>query len=148
MPKSHGLKYPERCYDVHTTRLAWTPDKLNYGPECCGRGDEREREEVAERGRMHLEKELSKYDEPRKGSVLKRRERVVREAKSVESWCMSYGVLGENEQRTLRKGVLHRAREGVYSGISRMRKRQMILGLSVDAGLSGGYFRLCGGNGD
>ena len=24
MPKSYGVKYPERCYEVHTTRVAWT----------------------------------------------------------------------------------------------------------------------------
>ena len=23
MPKSHGMKYPERCYEVHMTRVAW-----------------------------------------------------------------------------------------------------------------------------
>ena len=31
MPKSHGVRYPERCYEVHTTRVAWTADELNYG---------------------------------------------------------------------------------------------------------------------
>ena len=31
MPKSNGVKYPERCYEVHTTRVAWTADELNYG---------------------------------------------------------------------------------------------------------------------
>ena len=31
MPKSHGVKYPERCYEVHITRVAWTADELNYG---------------------------------------------------------------------------------------------------------------------
>ena len=97
---------------------------------------------------MHLEVELSKYDEPRKGSVLKRREGVVREAKPVESCCITYGVLGENEQRTLREGVLHRVSDGVFSGISMVRMRQRIRQVEVVCGLSGGYFRLCGGNGN
>ena len=26
MPKSFGVKYPGRCYEVHTTRVAWTAD--------------------------------------------------------------------------------------------------------------------------
>ena len=30
MPKSYDVKYPERCYEVYTTRVAWTPDELNY----------------------------------------------------------------------------------------------------------------------
>ena len=51
MPKSCGVKYPERCYEVHTTRVAWTPDELNYGRKYWGRTDEMEREEVVERGR-------------------------------------------------------------------------------------------------
>ena len=24
MPKSHGVRYPERCYEVQTTRVTWT----------------------------------------------------------------------------------------------------------------------------
>ena len=31
MPKSLGVKYPERCYEVHTTMVAWTADEINYG---------------------------------------------------------------------------------------------------------------------
>ena len=31
MPKSCGVKYPERCYEVHTTRVTWTPEELSYG---------------------------------------------------------------------------------------------------------------------
>ena len=45
MPKSCGVKCPGRCYEVHTTRVAWTPDELNYGRKCWGRTDEREQEE-------------------------------------------------------------------------------------------------------
>ena len=40
MPKSHGVKYPERCYEVHTTRVAWTADEINYGRKFWGRKDE------------------------------------------------------------------------------------------------------------
>ena len=42
MPKSLGVKYPERCYEVHTTRVAWTADEINYGRKFCGRKDERD----------------------------------------------------------------------------------------------------------
>ena len=49
MPKSHGVKYTERCYEVHHTRVAWTEDELNYGRKFWGRSDEMEG--VAERGR-------------------------------------------------------------------------------------------------
>ena len=31
MPKSLGVKYPERCHEVHNTRVAWTADEINYG---------------------------------------------------------------------------------------------------------------------
>ena len=40
MPKSHGVKYQERYYEVHTTRVAWTPDELNYWRRYWGRADE------------------------------------------------------------------------------------------------------------
>ena len=49
MPKSFGVKYPERCYEVHTTRVAWTADELNYGRKFWGRKDEGEM--VPTRGR-------------------------------------------------------------------------------------------------
>ena len=42
MPKSHGVSNPERCYEVHTTRLAWTADEINYGRKFWGRRDELE----------------------------------------------------------------------------------------------------------
>ena len=42
MPKSLGVKYPEGCYDVHTTRVAWTADELKYGRKFWGRKDESE----------------------------------------------------------------------------------------------------------
>ena len=45
------MKYPERCYEVLTTRLAWPPDEFSYWRKYWGRADEREREEVVERGR-------------------------------------------------------------------------------------------------
>ena len=51
MPKSCGVKYTERCYEVHTTRVAWTPEELSYGSKNWWRTDEREREEVVDRGR-------------------------------------------------------------------------------------------------
>ena len=53
MPKSHGVKYPERCYEVHTTRVAWTADELNYGRRYWGRVDEPAKAEVAERVRAN-----------------------------------------------------------------------------------------------
>ena len=46
MPKSCGVKYPEKCCEVHTTRVAWTPDELSYVIKYWGRTDEREREKV------------------------------------------------------------------------------------------------------
>ena len=42
MPKSHGVRYPERCYEVQTTRVAWTADEIIYGRKFWGRKDERE----------------------------------------------------------------------------------------------------------
>ena len=42
MPKLLGVKYPERCYDVQTTRVAWTADELNYWRKFLGRKDESE----------------------------------------------------------------------------------------------------------
>ena len=42
MPKSHGVRYPKRCYEVQTTRVAWTADEINYGRKFCGRKDEGE----------------------------------------------------------------------------------------------------------
>ena len=40
MPKSHGVRYPERCYEVQTTMVAWTADEINYGRKFWGRKDE------------------------------------------------------------------------------------------------------------
>ena len=40
MPKSHGVRYPERCYEVQTTRVAWTADEINYGRKFWGRNDD------------------------------------------------------------------------------------------------------------
>ena len=71
MPKSHVVKYPERCYDVHTTRVAWTADELNYGRKFCGRSDEREG--VAELGRAKEREEPSgKHDVVKRGDKEKR----------------------------------------------------------------------------
>ena len=60
----------------------------------------------------------------------------------------AWEVLWENERRNPRNGVLHRVRGGVYSGTSRVRMLERILEVEEDAGLSGGYFRLCGDNGN
>ena len=49
MPKPHGVKYTERCYEVHKTRVAWTADEINYGRNFWGRNDEGEG--VSARGR-------------------------------------------------------------------------------------------------
>ena len=57
MPKSHGVKYLERCYEVHLTRVAWTADELNYGRKFWWRSDEREG--VAERRRAKYREEPS-----------------------------------------------------------------------------------------
>ena len=43
MLKSHRVKYPEMCYEVQLTRVAWTADKLNNGRKFLGRSDEMER---------------------------------------------------------------------------------------------------------
>ena len=59
MPKSHGVKYRERCYEVHTTRVAWTADELNYGRGYWGRVDEPAKVESAERGRSKERVEAS-----------------------------------------------------------------------------------------
>ena len=42
MPKSLGVKYPERCYEVQSSRVAWTADEINYGRKFWGRRDEGE----------------------------------------------------------------------------------------------------------
>ena len=57
MPKSHGVKYPERCYEVHTTRVAWTADEINYWRKFWGQRDEGEG--VPERGRAKEREESS-----------------------------------------------------------------------------------------
>ena len=57
MPKSLGVNYPERCYEVHTTRVAWTADEINCGRKFWERKDERE--VVQERGRAKEREELS-----------------------------------------------------------------------------------------
>ena len=44
MPKSYCVKYPEMCYEVHTTMVAWTPDELSCGRNIGGvqtRGSQR-----------------------------------------------------------------------------------------------------------
>ena len=28
MPKSLGVRYPERCYEVQSTRVAWTAEEM------------------------------------------------------------------------------------------------------------------------
>ena len=63
------------------------------------------------------------------------------------SWCITNEVLRENWRRSPEKGVMHRVRVGVYSGMLRVRMWQRNLGLRADAGLVGGYLRLRSGNG-
>ena len=36
------MRYHERCYEVQTTRVAWTADEINYGRKFWGRKDEEE----------------------------------------------------------------------------------------------------------
>ena len=48
MPKSLGVKYPERCYEVQSTRVAWAAEEMSYGRKSWGRRDEVEG--VPERG--------------------------------------------------------------------------------------------------
>ena len=40
MPKSLGVKYPERCYDVQSTRVALTAEMMGYWRKFWGRRDE------------------------------------------------------------------------------------------------------------
>ena len=42
MPKSQGVRYTERCYEVQTTMVAWTADEINYGRKFWGRMDKGE----------------------------------------------------------------------------------------------------------
>ena len=57
MHKSQGVKYPERCYEVHTASVVWTADEINYGRKFWGRRDEGEG--VPERGRAKEREESS-----------------------------------------------------------------------------------------
>ena len=52
------------------------------------------------------------------------------------------GFWSESEQKTIRRGALHRARERVYSVIKRGYMRQRIGQVAGSAGLSGGYLLL------
>ena len=56
MPKSLGVNYPERYYDVQSTRVAWTAEEMSYGRKFWGRRDEGEG--VPERGRARRVKSL------------------------------------------------------------------------------------------
>ena len=73
---------------------------------------------------VHPAKEVSKYDGPSKGPVLKGVEGSIHEAKLVEKCCITYGVFGENEWKTPKNSVLHWAFDLVYSGILRVRMQQ------------------------
>ena len=75
---------------------------------------------------MHLENEVSKYDESGMTQRKGQEEKELFARLSRKRWCIAYGVLKKNEWKTLRKGVLHRACEGVYFGIQRRRMRQRI----------------------
>ena len=69
--KSHGVKYPERCYEVHTTRVAWTADEINYGRKFWGRKDEGEG--VQEMGRTkEMEESGGKHEVVKRGDNEKR----------------------------------------------------------------------------
>ena len=57
MPKSHGVRYPERCYEVQTTSVAWTADEIHYGRKFWGRKDEGEG--ATARGRAKEREEAS-----------------------------------------------------------------------------------------
>ena len=71
MHKSLGVKYPERCYEVHTTRVAWTADELNYGRRFWGRKDEGEK--VPTRGRtMERGESSGKHEVVKRGDKEKR----------------------------------------------------------------------------
>ena len=72
LSKSCGVKYQERCFEVHTTRVAWTPDELNYGRRYWVRTDEMEREEVVERGRAKERAEPSGKHEVVKWRISRR----------------------------------------------------------------------------
>ena len=85
---------------------------------------------------MHLEKELTKYDEPGSAQCQGQDMKEVYAELSKMNWFIAYGVLSENEQRTLKKGVLLRVHAGAYSEIKRVRMRQKIGRVSVSAGLS------------
>ena len=54
---------------------------------------------------MHPAKEVSKYDGPSKGPVLKAVEGGVREAKLVEKCCIMFGVLGEKSANPVEQRV-------------------------------------------
>ena len=71
MPKSLGGQYPEICYEVHTTRVAWTADEINYGRKFWGRNDEGEG--VQERGRTkEMEESGGKHEVVKRGDTEKR----------------------------------------------------------------------------
>ena len=73
MPKSFGVKYSERCYEVHTTRVAWTADELNYGRKFWERMDEGEgvptRGRAMERGESSGKHEVVKRGDKEKRAV-------------------------------------------------------------------------------
>ena len=71
MPKSLGVKYPERCYEVQTTRVAWTVDEINYGRKFWGRKDEGG--EGQQRGRAkEMEEPSGKHEVVKRGDKEKR----------------------------------------------------------------------------
>ena len=71
MPKSLGVKYPERCYEVHTTRVAWTADELSYGRKFWGRNDESEGLPTRGRG-MKRGESSGKHEVVKRGDKEKR----------------------------------------------------------------------------
>ena len=67
------MKYTERCYEVHTTRVTWTPDELSYGRKYWRCTDEREREQVVESGRTKERAEPSSKHEVAKRAEKEKR---------------------------------------------------------------------------
>ena len=71
MTKSLGVKYPERCYEVQSTRVAWTADEINYGQKFWGRKDEGRG--AQERGRTkEMEESSGKHEVVKSGDNEKR----------------------------------------------------------------------------
>ena len=71
MTRSLGVKYPERCYEVQSTRLAWTADEINYGRKFWGRKDEGGGAQESGRTK-EMEESSGKHDVVKRGDKVKR----------------------------------------------------------------------------